>query len=214
MKAEAVPVWEKSWKIFLGEVPGAISFSAAKLTLTQHETEQVLADLKELSSLNFNSMIKTRFLTQPEFSNAKRAQQWLQSRKELAIAVRKTLNQGVLPQTIKLSLSHTRDATLAAVAQEIDIGVDLERADRPISEALAAKFYFESEKINSLSALQVWALKEACYKANPDQKTTVLSDYHLLNPETVEVQEKRIVCQTFQFQHWVLGFARLKGNHG
>jgi 4'-phosphopantetheinyl transferase EntD len=71
-----------------------------------------------------------------------------------------------VPGTL-VSLSHTKDMAVAIIAKQGDIfsiGVDIERVDRPVKAELVSKFKNEKDD-QTLSDLELWVLKEACFKA-------------------------------------------------
>ena len=71
-----------------------------------------------------------------------------------------------VPGTL-VSLSHTKDMAVAIIAKQgeiFSIGVDIERVDRPLKAELVSKFKNEKDD-QTLSDLELWVLKEACFKA-------------------------------------------------
>jgi len=94
----------------------------------------------------------------------------------------------------RFSLAHTDEAAVAIAtptAQGLGIGVDVERADRQPQER-AARFFLSAAEQKWLAAqpaadqplalLRLWTVKEALYKANPDNAGTVLNEYETHNP--------------------------------
>jgi len=70
-----------------------------------------------------------------------------------------------VPGTL-VSLSHTKDMAVAIIAKQgeiFSIGVDIERVDRPLKAELVSKFKNEKDD-QTLSDLELWVLKEACFK--------------------------------------------------
>ena len=63
------------------------------------------------------------------------------------------------------------------------VGVDLERADRPVSDRVADRFIAEQErkwlKNGILQPLDFWVLKEAAFKATPSNEGAMMPDYVL-----------------------------------
>ena len=81
------------------------------------------------------------------------------------------------PEKLSISLSHSRTASVAVVAEKVaeeTIGVDLESKSRGISERAAQKFCTADELALGLTPLQIWVIKEACYKAIPNNAGLVL----------------------------------------
>lgn len=100
----------------------------------------------------------------------------------------------------RLSLSHSADYALAVgTADELSgLGVDLEFGRGPRREA-AHLFMDENELATWLQLprtrqaaylLRLWCIKEAAFKANPHNRTTVLSDYTL---EDIHATTGRII---------------------
>lgn len=70
------------------------------------------------------------------------------------------------PGTLE-SLSHTKLASAGLIASQDDyfsIGVDIESLNRPIKSGIE-KFFINEEDTKELSLLELWCLKEACFKA-------------------------------------------------
>ncbi len=123
---------------------------------------------------------------------------WLMGRSALKTLMRR-LNAGddtaalTFPHT-RFSLAHTDEAAVAVATlarQGLGIGVDVERADRRPQER-AARFFLSTAEQKWLAALpaadqplallRLWTVKEALYKANPDNAGTVLNEYETHNP--------------------------------
>ncbi len=65
------------------------------------------------------------------------------------------------------SLSHTKNAVCAAFSENVEIGVDIERADRKVSESLYKRVLSpaEQERVNSArDFMRAWVCKEAFLK--------------------------------------------------
>ena len=68
---------------------------------------------------------------------------------------------------LEFSLSHTAGAIAAAFSARGEIGVDIERKNRPISERLYSRMLCEEERIRTLSSgdfIRAWVQKEAFLK--------------------------------------------------
>ncbi|MGZ3700099.1 MAG: hypothetical protein ACXVCH_18550, partial [Bdellovibrionota bacterium] len=63
----------------------------------------------------------------------------------------------------------------ALAAPGVTLGVDFERADRPTQAGLLEKISAPSERALGLSALELWVIKEACFKAHPENQGLVIS---------------------------------------
>lgn len=99
------------------------------------------------------------------------------------------ISRGVRPESVRSSLSHSKGVVLAvgcASTRYLKVGVDLERSDRVVGDAVADRVIQPDERRFGLRPLEYWVLKEAAYKAHPRPDGTVVSQYVLKNwnPET------------------------------
>ncbi len=106
-----------------------------------------------------------------------------------------------------LSLSHTKDCAVAVGILNggktvKGIGIDLE-LDREIS-IKHTKFYlneFESDlKINNDYMLRLWTVKEALFKADPNNDSNVLKDYIVKNPKALSGKATNKKGHTFYYK--------------
>lgn len=74
--------------------------------------------------------------------------------------------------SVRFNLSHTRDAVVVLLARDLDVGVDVERLDRPVDVFPVAERTFSREEIDWVHErdtmrrfFEVWTLKEAYMKA-------------------------------------------------
>jgi phosphopantetheinyl transferase len=123
----------------------------------------------------------------------------------------------------EVSLSHSDNAAVA-VASSVPLGVDLERADRDVTEILP-NFATEDEQaaINALSAsdyddtwpLRLWCAKEAASKAlgtglqgRPKrfQLVEAASDGHLVILDTES--SRSFTVGTWLYSEWMIALAR------
>ena len=202
-----------SWKLFLRGHSAELAFREFDLDPSELNADALLGRLQDLNKLSFSELSKQRFFTPPVFdentdATAKRKKIWLQSRSALIEVVDALLSQGASAERMFLSLSHTSGACIAVAAMDISVGVDLEASTRIVSDGVANKYFFEEEKKWGWSALQVWAVKEAAYKANPENKNTVLSDYRIQSYGKIEVQDRALQFQVQAFDRWIVAFAR------
>lgn len=84
------------------------------------------------------------------------------------------------------SLSHSPQASIAIGARDpskkiLGIGVDLEKMCREISERAARRFISSSETEFLLKPLEIWVVKEACFKAVPNTFQAGLTSIQILN---------------------------------
>lgn len=132
-----------------------------------------------------------------QFESTARAESWLTGRaalkRVLAKCARDQDTSGILFPNREVSLSHSGDIAIAVFTDVANIGgigidVELTRTVRPE----AAKFYLldaEQCYINNLpeelragELLRLWTVKEAVFKADPNNTTTGLKDYRLSDP--------------------------------
>lgn len=85
--------------------------------------------------------------------------------------------------SMKVSLSHTKGLACAAMSQDpevVSIGVDVEWSDRKYRSGIE-KYFLRDEDDKSLELIELWACKEAAYKAlSPiykGDKTLVIKDF-------------------------------------
>ncbi len=92
--------------------------------------------------------------------------------------------------------------------QPVSVGVDWEYKDRKTHPELGRRISQSSEKSSHLNALEIWTIKEACYKANPKNKGTVLKQYRITNSDQVITQNQEILrFQLLRLESFVLVFA-------
>ncbi|MCQ4040710.1 4'-phosphopantetheinyl transferase superfamily protein [Streptantibioticus rubrisoli] len=123
----------------------------------------------------------------------------------------------------RLSLTHIEGAAVAAgavrpVPRLAGIGVDLE-ADRPV-QVDTARFFLDEherswlaslpERARPTEQLRLWTVKEALFKADPDNRHTVLLDY-----STLDASARRGRARARQHGEPLFGYAsaRLRGAH-
>jgi|GEM_PF-6408763 len=169
-----------------------------------------------------------------KFENPTRRHQWI-----LARVCENQLKKEFLSQEPCLtSVSHSENALLAVglllesnslcISKTLDsvlgIGVDLEKFNRTLSPAVQDRVISVRERAlkTSLSALEFWVIKEACYKANPLNQGTTISQYQLLAFDSadcegevgyfqngIESPKKDITFRyrIFSQDQWVVAFA-------
>ncbi len=82
------------------------------------------------------------------------------------------------PRDLRFSLTHTRGMVAVAISEGIDVGVDVEAADRRVENMKLAERFFAPQEAALLRALEgdargeaffaLWTLKEAVVKATGD----------------------------------------------
>ncbi|MDR3607851.1 MAG: hypothetical protein P4M08_10785 [Oligoflexia bacterium] len=175
---------EKSSVIFRRS--GEAGPSTADLLQVQNELEALRSHFGRTRSRYFEP-----FEVRPSGSGGElRLREWFESRRCLLTALKDLLREGVDPSEIRMSISHTRGACVAAALASPEregsegrgsLGVDLEDERRIVSARAAARFHFQDERSLGLSDLEVWVIKEACFKSDSGRDGGVVSDYRLLS---------------------------------
>jgi acyl carrier protein len=92
----------------------------------------------------------------------------------------------------RASVTHTGRAGAAAVlagGPAAGVGVDLEH-DRPMHTAMARFYLRDDEPRDDL--LRLWTVKEAMFKADPDNATRMLRDYRVADPAYQHVSARHL----------------------
>ncbi|MCM2278494.1 MAG: 4'-phosphopantetheinyl transferase superfamily protein [Oligoflexia bacterium] len=171
---------QRRWRAFIAaHAPGARAealFSA----------EPRAADERLLSRLP-----PLRISEYQRISSEPRAREWAEARR-LELELRERLGARA-----SLSIAHSQGViAVGATGEEITgVGVDLEGAVRQLSEATLSRLLDSEEarlaKDAQASGLEIWTLKEAAFKATPDNTGTVLSSYLLKHLEQVNEAQTR-----------------------
>lgn len=137
---------------------------------------------------------------------------WFVSRIALIRVIQSLLDQRLDLSQIQISLSHTHSAScaVAALGAQLGVGVDLEDRSRPVSRKAADRFIDSNEAKLPFQPIDVWTIKEACYKANPENQNTIIADYQIDSVGWASLRNHP--SQRFQFQflsdsEWALSFA-------
>ena len=114
-----------------------------------------------------------------------RRKEWAEGRRCL-LDVRARLLEGRPGGRLLLSLAHSHGAAIAAglrLAPDggvIAVGVDIERTDREMPPKVIQRVSSPAEmKHARVEPIELWVIKEACYKSNPSSQDTVLSHYEI-----------------------------------
>jgi hypothetical protein len=124
------------------------------------------------------------------------------------------------------TLSHTKREELhfvfawGAMSPVQGIGIDVELRTRAISEASSARFIDPSERrgeqTRDLSALQFWTIKEAVFKANPENSNTLLPQYRIDSYDTAKKtgiclgpEDRKFSFFTLILDYWVISLAQV-----
>ena len=139
------------------------------------------ADPKLLEDIARASFPASRFRPHPP-EEPQGAIAWAESRRCLLEALRLS---GRPSTDLFASLSHSRLASAACVSPRsgpvLGIGIDLEDVRREISSAARERFQLSEFESASLSPLELWCLKEACFKSDPRNEGSLISRYELLS---------------------------------
>lgn len=154
----------------------------------------------------------------------KRRQQWELSRLSES-QLKASLAESTWP--IFTSISHTENIVLAVGLGRspgsepvLGIGVDLERRTRAISQAVYERLVSFAERDfekKDLGALDFWVIKEACFKANPLNRGTVISYYQVTqwDPRTksgkAEIDQFEILFHLVTAGEWKVALALAVG---
>ena len=154
------------------------------------------------------------------FQSPSRQAEWICGRLALQ-SVRQKL--GGDPHVTHLTtLSHSRSWVLAVGALAKNsaalqrIGVDFELRDRKLRTGMESRWVSALESNLGLLPIDLWVIKEACYKANPRSRDTVVTKYEVLlyDPKTGygEAQEpSQKLTIRFEWVHeggWSFALAR------
>ncbi len=152
------------------------------------------------------------------FKAEPRRESWLLGRSALKIVMRGS-NDGPDTTLVRFphraySLAHTAGLAAAVRVREpavLGVGIDIERPSRQPQMRAAHFFLTETERSwvdtqlegrRPACLLRLWTVKEALYKANPENASTVLAEYQLDEPGA-ESARARIVMESsvFLFQY-------------
>jgi len=100
-----------------------------------------------------------------------------------------SLQVGQTEKLISTSLSHSKGFILAVGVDQdavLGIGIDLEKRSRDINESVRSRILSPREKELGLSFLQCWTAKEASFKANPQNQSTLVTDYEVTEFQVTE----------------------------
>jgi hypothetical protein len=159
-------ILDKNWILTLEKAARILIPSEESRILIRPVGNVLTAD--ELVQLNADQ--KKRF---QKLSNLVRKKEWSEARR----------CEWELKDFSVRSISHTGQGEQATVfawgahSAVRGVGIDAELLAREISEAAALKFVFDEERKLGLTPLQIWTIKEAIFKSNPDNEKTLVSHY-------------------------------------
>jgi 4'-phosphopantetheinyl transferase EntD len=184
--AELEKTWAGAWLKFAG--PRA----ALSLRVAPVAEEQGLGDFSEtIQGLAENQ--REIFKNLQQRGHVHRVLEWLLARQAEQDVLKKVKAEGYR------SLSHTKTSDpspmwILALAVGAEggpyrrVGVDLESATRGVSDAVLGRLIQETERpwleSGAIEALDFWILKEAAFKATPQNQGSVISSVQVLNWDT------------------------------
>lgn len=113
----------------------------------------------------------------------------------------------------RYSLTHSADVALAVVDASAcldGIGIDLE-VERSLRPQAARFFLTEKEQRwlqtledehRSKHLLRLWCTKEAVFKANPENRTTLLGDHEIVEPADVSGEARTREGRLLEYASW------------
>jgi hypothetical protein len=147
---------------------------AAKILIPTEESKILVRSIGEvLSPAEINRLTPDQKKKFSKITNPTRKREWSESRR----------CEWELKDYSVRSFSHSgqnEEATVFAWGAHSavrGIGIDAELVAREITEATAQKFVSDEERKLGLTPLQIWTIKEAVFKSNPDNKDTLVSQY-------------------------------------
>lgn len=104
------------------------------------------------------------------------------------------------PRDLRFSLTHTRGMVAVAIAEGVEIGVDVEPSDRRAESMNLAERFFAPEEVALLAAVEgrarremffaIWTLKEAVVKATGQGLSRALDSFSIaLDPPRVTMRD-------------------------
>jgi len=169
---------------FLGDCWAKFAQSPSSLKMRQVscDVDNELRDRLSKQQLNILTTI----------SAGKRRVEWAEGRRcmlDVVTSLNEQANE--VGDPIKKSLVHTSISHTQAHAISIGlmgscysgVGVDLESASRKVSSKVIDRVTVENERAFPLSALDIWVIKESCFKADHGISSLSLLDYRLVDVE-------------------------------
>jgi 4'-phosphopantetheinyl transferase EntD len=81
---------------------------------------------------------------------------------------------------LKISLSHTKNRGVAIFSKQVNVGIDIESKMRIINPKTKKFFINEHDHTGDYSLLELWNIKEACFKCIKNKDIALLKDVTLL----------------------------------
>lgn len=144
------------------------------------------------------------------FATVSRRVEWAEARRA-ELAVRDSLAGGA----ICVSVAHSADVVIAVGFTGLrgGVGVDFESIARETHPELKKKVEHPSERHFSLSALELWVIKEASFKSDPNNAGLYISQYIVKSYDPVsgegEVVREAFRCRflLIELPKWIVAFA-------
>ena len=116
---------------------------------------------------------------------AGRQQEWLLGRAALKHLLDGGDTSGVRFPDRCLSLTHAAGRAVATSCRgdQVGLGVDYE-GPRPVDHRVA-RFFLQDHERDGADLLRLWTVKEALYKATPDNDQVAFVDYAVVDPEAL-----------------------------
>lgn len=121
------------------------------------------------------------------------------------------------PCDLRFSLAHTRGMVVVAVAQGVEIGVDVEPSDRRAESMKLARRFFAPEEVALLAAaggearretfFAIWTLKEAVVKATGQGLSRALDSF------AVSLDPPRVTMRDGSQMNWSVAHSRRESFH-
>lgn len=197
MNIQAASQFHWSQLIQNSNITGCARIIWAKNTMTHHVSDSESSQQSEA----FAQLDPEQKTTSLKFKDPIRRYQWILARACENRLKKELLSEEPCSTSIYHSVSHSKDALLiAGLSLEtnsyclsqvpgtlLGVGVDLEKVDRNISPAVHHRVTSVRERalMTSLSALEFWVIKEACFKANPLNHGTTIPQYQVLSCDSV-----------------------------
>lgn len=155
------------------------------------------------ASLDPDSLLRYQRITHPG-----RQIEWCEGRRAL---------QALPKSCLHLSLAHSESVVYAAGSSDPRVrglGIDVEPRTRVVSTSVVEWLIREAERELPLSPLQIWTIKEAAFKADPDKSAdTVLADYEIVSERYLRRPDS--TAATIQYSvliedDWIVALAVVK----
>jgi hypothetical protein len=152
-------------------VGGVLQWTCAE---NQTPLSDAFLQLTATWSMDWKNTAAEKLLSPPEPQvSEERKSEWAESRRCLL-----SLLPSAKPDSA-FSLSHTRGASAAAEGQGLWVGIDIESRSRSLRKAVIDLIANPQEQSLGLTEVEIWTVKEACFKANPENSMTRYREYRL-----------------------------------